>query len=120
MPAAALSVPHYKQEWPYSCVAACVRLVLAHYGQLRTEEEAKHVFLLDRFGGVVKRCLNILVSQMRIIVVRKSWGIYNLGFSGNPDSHSLRPPADGSGRFFSCSCTQAASSFDRAGVSGRV
>jgi hypothetical protein len=30
MPAALLSVPHYKQEWTYSCVAACVRMVLAH------------------------------------------------------------------------------------------
>src|SRR5271166_3915952 len=33
--AASLSVPHYKQEFPYSCVAACVRMVLAHFGNLR-------------------------------------------------------------------------------------
>jgi hypothetical protein len=38
MPAASLSVPHYKQEWPNSCVAACVRMVLAHYGQFRIEQ----------------------------------------------------------------------------------
>src|SRR5262249_6568794 len=43
MPAVSLSVPHYKQEWPYSCVAACVRMVLAHYGQLRTEEEVRRL-----------------------------------------------------------------------------
>ena len=39
MSVVSLSVPHYKQEFPSSCVAACVRMVLAQYGQLRTEEE---------------------------------------------------------------------------------
>jgi hypothetical protein len=39
MPVVSLSVPHFKQEWPSSCVAACVRMVLAHYGRLYTEDE---------------------------------------------------------------------------------
>ncbi len=43
MPAASLNVPLYKQERPYSCVAACVRMVLAHYGHLRTEDEVRQL-----------------------------------------------------------------------------
>lgn len=38
MPNGWLNVPHFKQELNYSCVAACVRMVLAHYG--RNESEA--------------------------------------------------------------------------------
>src|SRR4051812_3965451 len=36
-----LSVPHCKQEFPSSCVAACVRMVLAHHGHPCTEEEVR-------------------------------------------------------------------------------
>ena len=38
MPSALLNVPHYKQEFHYSCVAACARMVLAHYGVQQTED----------------------------------------------------------------------------------
>jgi ABC-type bacteriocin/lantibiotic exporter with double-glycine peptidase domain len=63
MPIASLSVPHYKQELPSSCVAACVRMVLAHYGRPCTEEElrqllgsgahgtrARNLFLIEPLG----------------------------------------------------------------------
>jgi ABC-type bacteriocin/lantibiotic exporter with double-glycine peptidase domain len=43
MPNASLNVPHFKQELPYSCVAACVRMVLAHHGQQRTEAELRQL-----------------------------------------------------------------------------
>src|SRR3954452_14034359 len=39
MPSDSLSVPHFQQELEYSCVAACVRMVLAHHGDLRPEAE---------------------------------------------------------------------------------
>src|SRR5947209_2124192 len=39
MPSGWLNVPHFRQEHEYSCVAACVRMVLAHFGQGRTEAE---------------------------------------------------------------------------------
>ena len=45
MPNSWLNVPHFQQEFEYSCVAACVRMVLAHYGDLRTEAELRS--LLD-------------------------------------------------------------------------
>src|SRR5437868_5396243 len=62
-----LSVPHYKQELPSSCVAACVRMVLAHYGHPCTEEElrqllgsaahgtrARNLFLIEPLGFEVQ------------------------------------------------------------------
>jgi hypothetical protein len=45
MPSSWLNVPHFHQELDYSCVAACVRMVLAHYGDIRTETEFR--LLLD-------------------------------------------------------------------------
>ena len=41
MPNGWLSVPHFQQEVDYSCVAACVRMVLAHFGDLRPEAELR-------------------------------------------------------------------------------
>lgn len=41
MPNGSLSVPHYKQEHPYSCLAACVRMVLACHGRDLTEQELR-------------------------------------------------------------------------------
>ena len=45
MPSSWLNVPHFQQELEYSCVAACVRMVLAHYGDIRSEAELR--LLLD-------------------------------------------------------------------------
>ena len=41
MPSSWLNVPHFQQEYEYSCVAACARMVLAHYGDVRTEAELR-------------------------------------------------------------------------------
>jgi len=41
MPNSWLNVPHFQQEYEYSCVAACVRMVPAHYGESRTEAELR-------------------------------------------------------------------------------
>lgn len=41
MPSAWLSVPHYQQELEHSCLAACVRMVLAHFGDVRPEAELR-------------------------------------------------------------------------------
>jgi ABC-type bacteriocin/lantibiotic exporter with double-glycine peptidase domain len=45
MPGNWLSVPHFQQEFEYSCVAACARMVLAHHGDVRSEAELR--LLLD-------------------------------------------------------------------------
>jgi ABC-type bacteriocin/lantibiotic exporter with double-glycine peptidase domain len=44
MPGNWLRVPHFQQEFEYSCVAACVRMVLAHHGDLRNEAELRALF----------------------------------------------------------------------------
>ena len=45
MPSSWLNVPHFQQELEYSCVAAGVRMVLAYYGDIRSEAELR--LLLD-------------------------------------------------------------------------
>jgi ABC-type bacteriocin/lantibiotic exporter with double-glycine peptidase domain len=41
MSVVSLNVPHFKQEIPYSCAAACARMVLAHYGAAFTEDQLR-------------------------------------------------------------------------------
>ena len=41
MPSASLNVPHCKQEFHYSCVPACARMVLAFFGSHHTEAELR-------------------------------------------------------------------------------
>jgi ABC-type bacteriocin/lantibiotic exporter with double-glycine peptidase domain len=43
MPSGWLNVPHFKQELDHSCVAARVRMVLAHHGREQTEEELRQL-----------------------------------------------------------------------------
>ena len=45
MPTNSLNVPHFQQELDYACVAACARMVLAHYGGVRSEADLRS--LLD-------------------------------------------------------------------------
>jgi len=45
MPSSSFKVPFFQQELEYSCAAACVRMVLAHHGDSRTEAELR--LLLD-------------------------------------------------------------------------
>ena len=41
MPSSSFNVPHFQQEFEYSCVAAYVRMVLAHYGEMRSEADLR-------------------------------------------------------------------------------
>ena len=45
-----LNVPHFQQEFEYSCVAACARMVLTHYGDVRTEAECDHFSIPNSVG----------------------------------------------------------------------
>lgn len=45
-----MHVPHHEQELDYSCLAACVRMVLAFHGSERTEAELRGL-LKTRSGG---------------------------------------------------------------------
>ena len=39
-----LDVPHYQQSTPYTCLPACVRMLLAFRGRDHTKEELSHAF----------------------------------------------------------------------------
>lgn len=41
MPSSLLNVPHFQQEHEYSCVAACARMVLAYFGDVRDEADLR-------------------------------------------------------------------------------
>ena len=50
MPNSWLNVPLFQQEVEFSCVAACVRMVLAHFGDIRPEaERTSHSALVALF-----------------------------------------------------------------------
>jgi predicted double-glycine peptidase len=50
MPKFSIPVPHYQQERDYSCVPACVRMVLAFYGQDHAESDLR-ILLRTRVAG---------------------------------------------------------------------
>ena len=50
MSVVSLSVPHFKQELPFSCVAACVRMVLAHCGRTCSEDELRQLLGTEHHG----------------------------------------------------------------------
>src|SRR5262245_23145362 len=43
MPGVSLSVPHYKQEYNFSRVVACVRMVLAYHWRSQSEDELRRL-----------------------------------------------------------------------------
>ena len=55
MPGASLNVPHFKREFHYSCIPACARMVLAFFGQQRTEAELRALMKTDANGTPVRR-----------------------------------------------------------------
>ena len=68
MPSALLNVPHYKQEFHYSCVAACARMVLAHYGVQQTEEQVRITLGTKPSGTVLRNvgCLRTLHFEVSL------------------------------------------------------
>jgi ABC-type bacteriocin/lantibiotic exporter with double-glycine peptidase domain len=55
MPGASLNVPHFNQEFHYSCIPACARMVLAFFGQQHTEAELRTLMKTGPSGTPVRR-----------------------------------------------------------------
>jgi ABC-type bacteriocin/lantibiotic exporter with double-glycine peptidase domain len=109
-------LPLYAQETRNTCALACLRMVLAAFGtpvaedtlatEARIEEGGTPIEELERLArqhGLVAEIQETTVADLRHLLA-----------TGN------LPIAYRSGRFFTWSCTQAASSFDSTGVSRRV
>ncbi len=63
-----LAVPHFKQEFPHTCLPACVRMVLAYQGYTHNEEELAQAFGTVPFLGTPPE--NVVA------------GLQNLGYHG--------------------------------------
>jgi ABC-type bacteriocin/lantibiotic exporter with double-glycine peptidase domain len=55
MPGVSLNVPHFRQEFPYSCIPACARMVLAFFGRQHTEAELRTLMGTNPTGTPVRR-----------------------------------------------------------------
>lgn len=64
MPSFSLAVPHCEQEFGYSCLAACVRMVLAFHGLVHGEDEVR-ALLGTGPGG----------TRLRDLTALASWGV---------------------------------------------
>lgn len=73
MPSGWLNVPHHQQELEYSCVAACVRMVLAHYGDIRTEAELRSLLDTQPTGTRTAMSCGCQGLPSRCTFVRRIW-----------------------------------------------
>lgn len=60
MPGISLIVPHCKQEQRSSCLAACVRMVLAHYGHSCSEGELRQLLGTGSHGTPARDVLRVI------------------------------------------------------------
>ena len=60
MPKGWLNVPHFRQEVNYSCVAACVRMVLAHYGRNESEANVRQLLGTTSRGTRAANVTNVV------------------------------------------------------------
>jgi ABC-type bacteriocin/lantibiotic exporter with double-glycine peptidase domain len=66
MPNAWLNVPHYKQEFHYSCVAACARMVLAHFGYQHTEESLRQLLSTKPSGTRARNLASLAIFDFDV------------------------------------------------------
>ena len=60
MPNGWLNVPHFRQEFNYSCVAACVRMVIAHYGRNESEDSVRQLLGTTSRGTRAANVTNVV------------------------------------------------------------
>ncbi len=64
--------PYYKQETEYSCMAACLRMVLEHLGVVKTEKELRVLTDCDFDSSHYPRAL---IYFLRVYPALKRWAI---------------------------------------------
>src|SRR5262245_39590332 len=60
MPVVSLTVPHFKQEQSFSCLAACVRRVLTHHGRTCSEDELRQLLGTASHGTKARDVLRVV------------------------------------------------------------
>jgi ABC-type bacteriocin/lantibiotic exporter with double-glycine peptidase domain len=76
-PIASLNVPHFRQEQAASCTAACVRMVLAYYGQSHSEDELRQLLRTGARGTPARNVA--YVSSLGLEVEVKFSNVAELG-----------------------------------------
>src|SRR5262249_31093582 len=66
MPSNWLNVPHFQQELEYSCLPACVRMVLAHYGDIRTEPELRSLLDTQLAGTRARNVMRLSTPEFEV------------------------------------------------------
>jgi ABC-type bacteriocin/lantibiotic exporter with double-glycine peptidase domain len=69
MPNASLNVPHFKQEFRYSCIPACARMVLAFFGRQHTEAELRTRMRTDPNGTPVRHLIELTHLGFDVVFV---------------------------------------------------
>jgi ABC-type bacteriocin/lantibiotic exporter with double-glycine peptidase domain len=86
MPSGLLNVPHFKQEFNHSCVAACVRMVLAFHGHNLPEADLRQL-LNTKSSGTPARNLTAVASLGFLVQLSPS----NLALLGAAVTTGLPP-----------------------------
>ncbi len=73
MPADSTPAPHYKQSNPGACLPACARMVLATFGDKRTEAELAVILGSYEFGTPANR-----VTRLEKLGYRVKYGAFTL------------------------------------------
>ena len=61
-----IPVPHYQQSTPYTCLPACVRMVLAFRGHQHAEAELAQIFnTVPLLGTLPENVVSGLESNLR-------------------------------------------------------
>ena len=68
----------FAQEHPASCVAACLRMVLASFGQHRSESEIRHLLGNPRFGMTLTQAADRLLGAGAVAQWHADWGVDDL------------------------------------------
>lgn len=68
----------FAQEHPSSCVAACLRMVLASFGQQHSEADLRRLLGNPRFGLTLARAANKLLEAGAVARLHVDWGLDDL------------------------------------------
>ena len=74
-----MKIPLYKQEFSWSCLTTCIKMVLEYYGVKKTEKELRILFKTTPVFGTMWEFVESEVKRMGFkLVWKKFWNIQEL------------------------------------------